>query len=144
MFPTSAEKYRVGGDQMWAAGVDYTAWSEKYHFHVGDWLDFIYQKGMYDVVEVNSTAYDTCSGDDPIANWSKGHNYVFELNETKTYYFICSRGFCYQGMKLKVVVEPLTSPSPAPEPAKTSDGGWISHNAIWFGLLAWAVAFGLV
>lgn len=72
---------------------------------------------MADVVQVDEAAYNKCDASHPIANYSKGRSYAFELNETKRYYFICSYGYCYQGMKLTLRAEKLPPPSPPPKPS---------------------------
>ncbi|PKU75064.1 lamin-like protein [Dendrobium catenatum] len=111
----SANKYNVGDEKGWNPGVNYTLWVNKHRpFHVGDWLVFYYQSGMADIVQVDETAYDKCDASHPISNYSKGRSYAFELNQTKRYYFICSFGYCYQGMKVSVLAHPLPPPSPPP------------------------------
>ncbi|CAL9166560.1 unnamed protein product [Musa hybrid cultivar] len=111
-------RFSVGDEKGWIPGVNYTIWEKKHRpFHVGDWLVFYYQPRTADVVRVDEDAYDKCDASNPISNYSKGRNYAFELNHTGRYYFICSYGYCYEGMKLTILVEPLTSPS-APLSAK--------------------------
>ncbi|RWW29764.1 hypothetical protein BHE74_00012185 [Ensete ventricosum] len=111
-------RFSVGDEKGWIPGVNYTIWEKKHRpFHVGDWLVFYYQPRTSDVVQVDEDAYDKCDASSPISNYSKGRSYAFELNHTGRYYFICSFGYCYQGMKLSILVEPLTSPS-APLSAK--------------------------
>ncbi|KAK8953654.1 Early nodulin-like protein 1 [Platanthera guangdongensis] len=113
--PASGNKYTVGDEQGWNPGVNYTVWVDKHRpFHVGDWLVFYYQSGMADIVQVDETAYDKCDASHPISNYSKGRSFAFELNQTKPYYFICSYGYCYQGMKVSVLAHPLPPPSPPP------------------------------
>ncbi|CAL9778474.1 unnamed protein product [Musa acuminata subsp. burmannicoides] len=111
-------RFSVGDEKGWIPGVNYTIWEKKHRpFHVGDWLVFYYQPRTADVVRVDEDAYDKCDASNPISNYSKGRSYAFELNHTGRYYFICSYGYCYDGMKLSILVEPLTSPS-APLSAK--------------------------
>lgn len=117
----SANKYTVGDAQGWNPGVNYTVWVDKHRpFHLGDWLVFYYQSGMADVVQVDETAYNKCDSSHPISNYSKGRSYAFELNQTKRFYFICSFGYCYQGMKVSVLVHPLSPPSPPPSGDKSA------------------------
>ncbi|XP_010938921.1 mavicyanin [Elaeis guineensis] len=116
----SADKFTVGDSKGWNPGVNYTVWEKKNRpFHVGDWLVFYYQEGMADVVEVDEVAYNKCDASNPITNYSKGRSFAFELNHSQMYYFICSYGYCYQGMKLAIKAEPLTPPS-SPLSQKTS------------------------
>ncbi|XP_039114845.1 lamin-like protein [Dioscorea cayenensis subsp. rotundata] len=122
----SATKHDVGGKQGWAPNVNYTDWASHERFFVGEWLVFYYQKGMYDVVQVNSTAFDRCSAENAIMNWSRGHSFAFQLKDAGNYYFICSRGQCYNGMKLSILVHETPAPAPslplqsAPSPSGSS------------------------
>ncbi|XP_039119115.1 lamin-like protein [Dioscorea cayenensis subsp. rotundata] len=111
----SGNKFTVGDEKGWNPGVNYTTWVNKHKpFYLGDWLVFYYQSGMADVVQVDETSYEKCDASNPIRNYSKGRSYAFELNETKHYYFICSYGYCYQGMKVAINVQKLPPPSPPP------------------------------
>ncbi|ONK75764.1 uncharacterized protein A4U43_C03F20290 [Asparagus officinalis] len=133
-YAASATKFTVGDAKAWNPNVNYTKWVNKHKpFYVGDWLVFYYTKGMADVVRVDSDAYEKCDASHPISNYSKGRSYAFELNETKTYYFICSYGYCYQGMKLSLKAEKL--PPPSTPPSKNS----VSSRATG-GVLALAFA----
>ncbi|KAG0481647.1 hypothetical protein HPP92_012505 [Vanilla planifolia] len=119
--PGFANKYTVGDEKGWNPGVNYTTWVNKHSpFHIGDWLVFYYQSGMADVVQVDETAYNKCDASHPISNYSKGRSYAFELNHTKRYYFICSYGYCYQGMKVSILAQPLPPPSPPPSGDKSA------------------------
>ena len=69
------------------------------------------------MVQVNETAYATCDGSSPILSYSRGRNFVFRLNTTGRLYFICSRGYCWNGMKVSVLVQPAPPPPPPPPPA---------------------------
>ncbi|PKA53667.1 Lamin-like protein [Apostasia shenzhenica] len=146
----AAEVHEVGGHEHWANNVNYTDWAAGENFHRGDWLVFHFQKGMYDVVRVNSTDYDRCSADHPISNWSRGHSYAFQLNETGRYYFICSRGYCWGGMKLALlVVEERCSAAPAPSPLPSGSGRFTAPSTVTAavavagaGVLAWPLAAG--
>ncbi|CAL9052559.1 early nodulin-like protein 19 [Musa acuminata AAA Group] len=117
----SADRFSVGDSKGWNPNVNYTVWVEKHKpFHVGDWLVFYYQSGMADVVQVDEAGYNKCDASNPISNYSKGRSYAFELNHTGRYYFICSRGYCYGGMRLAIAVEHLPPPSPPPSSLKDS------------------------
>ncbi|CAA6667376.1 unnamed protein product [Spirodela intermedia] len=112
----SAGLHVVGDKQQWRDGVNYSEWTTRSHFYIQDWLVFYFQKGMYDVVQVrNELAYNQCLAGDPVLNWSRGHSFAMQLNHTGRYYFICSRGYCYGGMKFSILVEPLPhQPRPLP------------------------------
>jgi hypothetical protein len=75
---------------------------------------FYYTSGQADVVEVNESGYNRCDATNAIYNYSKGRSFAFELNQTKTYYFICSFGYCPGGMKLAIKSQKLPPPSPPP------------------------------
>ena len=109
---TVATNYTVGDEKGWNPDVDYTAWVKKHRpFYMGDWLLFEYQNGRSDVVQVGEVGYDNCDKENAISSHSKGHSYAFQLTEAKDYYFICSYGYCYSGMKLAVTAKKApTSP----------------------------------
>ncbi|CAD5175628.1 unnamed protein product [Musa acuminata subsp. malaccensis] len=142
----SAEKFVVGDKQRWAPNVNYTAWSDSHSFHVGDWLVFYYEKGMYDVMEVNATAYEACAADDPIVNWSRGDSFAYQLNRTGRYYFICSRGYCYGGMKVSILAEtiPPLAPSPRPQDDSAAVPSAPRRFSAWIAAVSGAVALALV
>ncbi|KAJ4724551.1 Lamin-like protein [Melia azedarach] len=99
--------HRVGGGQYtWAPNLNFTEWSTRQHFYVGDWLYFGFDKHRYNVLEVNKTSYEKCIHKDFIHNVTRGGRDVFNLTEEKAYYFICGRGdYCFKGMKVAVYVE---------------------------------------
>ncbi|KMZ70151.1 early nodulin-like protein 17 [Zostera marina] len=111
--PTTAfNRYTVGGRNMWNPGVNYSLWNNDTHYYVGDWLVFLYQPNQADVVQVNKTDYEQCRADNPITNYSRGRSYAFRLNHTGDYYFICSKGYCFSGMKLHIHSEKVPPPPP--------------------------------
>ncbi|XP_024200626.1 lamin-like protein [Rosa chinensis] len=98
--------HRVGGGRFtWAPDINFTDWSSKEHFYVGDWLYFGFDKHIYNVLEVNRTSYENCFDKEYIYNVTRGGRDVFNLTEAKTYYFLGGRGYCYKGMKVAVFVE---------------------------------------
>ncbi|KAI4365260.1 hypothetical protein MLD38_021259 [Melastoma candidum] len=112
--------HRVGGGRnTWVPNINFTDWSSHEQFYVGDWLYFGFDKRVYNVLEVNKTSYEDCVEEGFITNVTRGGRDVFNLTDAKTYYFICGRGYCFQGMKVAVhvVEEP---PSPPPAPAKSN------------------------
>ncbi|KAF8389769.1 hypothetical protein HHK36_024288 [Tetracentron sinense] len=115
----SATRFIVGANQGWTTNVNYTIWAKDKHFYLDDWLYFVYDRNMVDVLEVNKTNYDACNADHPLHNWTTGAGRdVVPLNVTRHYYFISGKGFCYGGMKLAVHVEKLPPP-PASLPEKS-------------------------
>ncbi|XP_062188640.1 early nodulin-like protein 19 [Phragmites australis] len=101
-----AANYTVGDEKGWNPDVDYTTWVKKHKpFYKGDWLLFEYQNGRSDVVQVDEVGYDKCDKANALSSYSKGHSYAFQLKEAKDYYFICSYGYCYSGMKLHVTAK---------------------------------------
>uniref|UniRef100_M8BBF7 Uncharacterized protein n=1 Tax=Aegilops tauschii TaxID=37682 RepID=M8BBF7_AEGTA len=124
--PSAAEKFVVGDKKNWAPNVNYTTWPDQYHFHVGDWLQFNYAKGMYDVVQVaNQTAYDKCDPSNPLVSYDRGRGFGFPLNSPGCY--------CWSGMKVTVLVE--DSPAQPPHAAAPSPNAAARH-----GVVSWAVA----
>lgn len=88
------------------------------------------------MVQVNETAYDKCDGSSPILSYSRGRNFVFRLNNTGRFYFICSRGYCWNGMKASVLVHPAPLP-PARAPSSSSHASRARAAA---GVWRWAMA----
>ncbi|CAL4961247.1 unnamed protein product [Urochloa decumbens] len=129
-----AVRFYVGDRSRWAPNVNYTDWADRHEFHVGDWLQFDYKKDTYDVVQVNETAYETCDASSPIMSYSRGHNFVFQLNHTGRFYFICSRGQCWNGMKVSVLAQPALPPPAMPPSSHASRAGgvwrWASLTAM--------------
>ncbi|CAM0876332.1 unnamed protein product [Alopecurus aequalis] len=108
---TTANKISVN----WQPNTNYTVWQQTHGpFYKGDWLVFYYTAGQADVVEVNESGFNRCDATNAIYNYSKGRSFAFELNQTKTYYFICSFGYCPGGMKLAIKSQKLPPPSPPP------------------------------
>ncbi|KAJ4961783.1 hypothetical protein NE237_021693 [Protea cynaroides] len=119
----SSTRYIVGGNMGWTTNVNYTVWAKGKHFYLDDWLFFVYDRNMMNILEVNKTAYDQCIETHPLHNWTTGAGRdVVPLNVTRRYYFISGKGFCYGGMKLSVEVEKLPPPpsSPLNEKSKSS------------------------
>lgn len=81
---------------------------------------FYYTAGQADVVQVDEVGYNKCDATNAIYNYSKGRSFAFQLNETKTYYFICSYGYCFGGMRLAIKAEKLPPPSPPPSASDQS------------------------
>ncbi|CAM0882547.1 unnamed protein product [Alopecurus aequalis] len=101
------------------------------------YAEFNYQKDMYDVVQVtDEAAYEKCDPSNPVVSYSRGRNFVIQLNHTGRYYFICSRGYCWNGMRVTVLVEPR--PALPPSAVAPSTSGASSARAA-AGVL-WAVA----
>jgi hypothetical protein len=91
---------------------------------------------MYDVVQVaDEAAYQKCDPSNPVVRYDRGRNYVIQLTRTGRYYFICSRGYCWNGMKVTVLVEPR--PAPPPSAIAPSASGADASAA---GLSSWALA----
>lgn len=81
--------------------------------------DFVFDKHLYSVLEVNQTNYEQCIDHDFITNITRGGRDVYQLTQARPYYFISSGGYCFHGMKLPINVEQQPSPaSPAPSSAK--------------------------
>ncbi|KAJ8775213.1 hypothetical protein K2173_020217 [Erythroxylum novogranatense] len=109
----SATRWVVGSNMGWTTNVNYTIWVQDRHFYNGDWLFFVYDRNLMNVLEVNKTDYESCNSDHPLHDWTVGAGRdVVPLNVTRKYYFISGKGFCYGGMKVAVLVE---NPTPPPK-----------------------------
>jgi len=116
-----ATNYTVGDEKGWNPKVDYTAWVKKHKpFYKGDWLLFNYQNGLSDVVQVDEVGYDNCNKESAITSHNKGISYAFQLKEAKDYFFICSYGYCYSGMKLAVTAKKGPASSSGSSPSSSS------------------------
>eukprot|EP01018_Ginkgo_biloba_P021528 Gb_35542 [translate_table: standard] len=124
----STTDHIVGGNRGWNPGVNFTEWVKSQTFVVGDWIwfggvvvvlfaAFRYQRDQHNVVQVNQSGYDNCTMDNAIGNWSSGKDFFF-LNESKRYYYVDGRGFCYNGMKITFFVNET---APAPNPSAEND-----------------------
>ncbi|KAK7401164.1 hypothetical protein VNO78_12483 [Psophocarpus tetragonolobus] len=101
--------HRVGGGRYtWSPNVNFTKWASHEHFYKGDWLYFGFDKHIHNVLEVNKTNYDNCIDTGFMKNITRGGRDVFQLLEARPYYFLCGRGFCFQGMKIAINVEEPT------------------------------------
>ncbi|CAI9763263.1 unnamed protein product [Fraxinus pennsylvanica] len=108
MMPTeaSASRFIVGANMGWTSNVNYAIWTKGKHFHLGDWLFFVYDRHHVNVLEVNKRDYMNCNSNHPLHNWTAGAGRdVVPLYVTKTYYFISGKGFCRRGMKVTIRVE---------------------------------------
>ncbi|CAK9322704.1 unnamed protein product [Citrullus colocynthis] len=120
--------HKVGNSQGWTPNLNYTLWSSSHHFHLGDWLYFVYDKRYYNVLEVNKRSYEDCNDKDFIKNITRGGRDVFQLAEFRPYFFIGGGGYCFQGMKLAVFVSAIDR-APAPSPAAPiKSGAFLSNN----------------
>ncbi|KAJ9562149.1 hypothetical protein OSB04_007309 [Centaurea solstitialis] len=133
-------RHTVGGKDMWKPNFNYTDWSREETFYTGDWLYFVYDKHMFNVLEVNETSYTNCNDQGFISNITGGAGRdVFELAKPKPYYFLTSGGYCYGGMKLAVNVVEFV---PAPEPSPAKSGSFAINPPIISSIMivvAWAV-----
>ncbi|KAJ8750030.1 hypothetical protein K2173_013945 [Erythroxylum novogranatense] len=132
--------HKVGSARGWIPGFNYIEWSSGEHFYVGDWLLFVFDKHMYNVLEVNETSYTNCNDQNFIANITRGGRDVTQLTEARPYYFLSSGGYCWNGMKVALNVEevPVT---PAPSPTKSGSPSNIGrHMFLSFAIYA-AFAF---
>ncbi|CAN6927337.1 unnamed protein product [Brassica oleracea var. botrytis] len=91
----------------------YSKWSEEKQFLVGDNLLFYYNDQVDDVLEINSDiefkSYDTTS---PVDVHNAGQDLI-RLTKPGVRYFITSKtGHCEAGLKLRVVVRPLSKSVP--------------------------------
>ncbi|KAE7997223.1 hypothetical protein FH972_001874 [Carpinus fangiana] len=136
--PILATDHIVGANRGWNPGMNYTLWANNQTFYVGDLISFRYQKNQYNVFEVNQTGYDNCTTEFAVGNWSSGKDFI-PLNKAKRYYFICGNGQCFSGMKVSVLVHPLSPPPSAAvgdvEHSPTSSAAPVGVQRRGFGAL---------
>ncbi|MCH87547.1 lamin-like protein [Trifolium medium] len=135
--------HRVGGGKYtWKPKINFTQWASNEHFYKDDWLYFGFDKHIYNVLEVNKTNYEKCIDTGYINNITRGGRDVFQLSEERTYYFLCGRGFCFQGMKVEINVEPLELPLLPPPTIPNKAGSSRNTNySIFVILLVIALAW---
>jgi len=134
---TAANKISIN----WKPNTNYSDWVAQHSpFYKDDWLVFYYTAGQADVVQVDEAGYNKCDASNAIYNYSKGRTFAFQLNETKTYYFICSYGYCFGGMRLAIKTEKLPPPSLPPSASHRSAAAAAafarSHAAVIFYAVA--------
>lgn len=99
------------------------------------YLDFGFDKHIYNVLEVNKTSYENCIDTDFIHNITRGGRDVFQFLEVRPYYFLSGRGFCFQGMRVAINVEEIAPVPQSAVPNKTFSSSKMSHIKM-FVLLA--------
>eukprot|EP00249_Psilotum_nudum_P004722 c18220_g1_i1 orf=348-986(+) len=117
-----AVQHIVGGSAGWSipviVNVNYTTWSRRHSFRVGDILLFRYIQGIHTVDQVKRTDYETCNDAEPMSHYTDGNTLIF-LSRTGAYYFICGiPGHCTGGQKVEIQVKKAkkTSLSPGATP----------------------------
>ncbi|KAH0869418.1 hypothetical protein HID58_076440 [Brassica napus] len=108
--------YKVGDSNEWRVPEEsdfYSKWSEEKQFHVGDNLLFYYNDQVDDVLEINSDLeFKSCDTTSPVAVHNAGQDLI-RLTKPGIRYFITSKiGHCEAGLKLRVVVRPLSKSVP--------------------------------
>ncbi|PSS06021.1 Early nodulin-like protein [Actinidia chinensis var. chinensis] len=133
----SSYQFEVGGERGWAepAGNDseeYNDWAAKNRFHVGDSVNFKYQKDS--VLVVNKEDYENCVTLNPISKFDDGDTF-FEFDHYGFFYFISGQPrHCKSGQKMIIrvmvhpEVEPPQSRTTAPPPKAEGDSG---HHHGW-------------
>ncbi|PAN44426.1 hypothetical protein PAHAL_9G042100 [Panicum hallii] len=122
--PSSAAIYKVGDASGWTilGNINYTDWTTKKTFHVGDIIEFTYPQGIHNVLEVTKADYDSCTNSTPIATHTSGDDKI-AIKRPGHRFFICGvPGHCAAGQKVNIrVPKPRSSdaPSKAPAPAPT-------------------------
>ncbi|KAJ6803814.1 putative blue copper protein [Iris pallida] len=113
---------------------NYTAWSEKKTFHVGDTLLFVYNNTFHNVVEVKKSDYDACTEKSAIATYTTGNDSI-TIKTAGTHYYLCGfPGHCSIGQKVEIAASAAKGTAPAssaaPSPASSgSDTGSASAPA---------------
>ncbi|CAL4919643.1 unnamed protein product [Urochloa decumbens] len=119
---SSAVIYKVGDTSGWTilGNINYTDWTMKKNFKVGDIIEFKYPQGIHNVLEVNKADYDSCTNTTPIATHTSGDDKI-AIKRPGHRFFICGvPGHCAAGQKLNIRVlkqKSSEAPSKAPAPA---------------------------
>ncbi|XP_021667253.2 mavicyanin [Hevea brasiliensis] len=96
----------VGDTDGWTLFTNSSNWVQGKEFHVGDVLEFNYEKGLHNVMQVNSTAYEGCIKDTYMGLFTGGNDSLF-LSEVGRIWFICGvSDHCENGQKLTINVVP--------------------------------------
>ncbi|CAN6803639.1 unnamed protein product [Brassica oleracea] len=108
--------YKVGDSNEWRVSEEsdfYSKWSEEKQFHVGDNLLFYYNDQVDDLLEINSDLeFKSCDTISPVAVHNAGQDLI-RLTKPGICYFITSKiGHCEAGLKLRIVVRPLSKSVP--------------------------------
>ncbi|KAL1215118.1 Mavicyanin [Cardamine amara subsp. amara] len=103
--------FKVGDSKGWNVynSEYYNKWSEEKQFYVGDNLFFEYNKDHNDVIEINGDLeFKSCDSTSRVAVYNTGHDLV-KLTKPGVHYFVSLKtGLCEVGLKLRVMVQPLT------------------------------------
>ncbi|KAI5402427.1 lamin-like protein [Lathyrus oleraceus] len=136
--------HRVGGGRYtWQPKVNFTNWTSYELFYQGDWLYFGFDRNIHNVLEVNKTSYENCIETDFINNVTRGGRDVFQLSEMRSYYFICGRGFCFNGMKVEINVKSFDQTISPIIPNKTCSTRKMNDTVMFvFSILTLAWIFG--
>ncbi|KAG0547075.1 hypothetical protein BDA96_01G048300 [Sorghum bicolor] len=125
---SSAVIYKVGDTSGWTilGNINYTDWTSKKNFRVGDTIEFTYPPGIHNVLEVKKADYDSCTNSTPIATHTSGDDKIV-IKSPGHRFFICGvPGHCAAGQKLNIRVLKTTrssdAPSPSPAPAAARSG----------------------
>lgn len=120
---SSAVVYKVGDTSGWTilGNVNYTDWTSKKNFRVGDTIEFTYPPGIHNVLEVKKADYDSCTNSTPIATHTSGDDKIV-IKSPGHRFFICGvPGHCAAGQKLNIrVLKTRSSDAPSPAPAARS------------------------
>ncbi|XP_066333263.1 blue copper protein-like [Miscanthus floridulus] len=128
---SSAVVYKVGDTSGWTilGNVNYTDWTSKKNFRVGDTIEFTYPPGIHNVLEVKKADYDSCTNSTPIATHTSGDDKVV-IKSPGHRFFICGvPGHCAAGQKLNIrVLKTRSSDAPSPAPATARSGSAASPS----------------
>ncbi|KAG7559165.1 Phytocyanin domain [Arabidopsis thaliana x Arabidopsis arenosa] len=130
--------YKVGNSKGWSVPEEtdfYYKWAEQSHFDIGDKLLFEYGNEDNDVYEISGDLeFMSCDRISPISVHKIGHDLV-TLTKPGVHYFISSKAaHCEAGLKLRVMVGPLTKPVTVPNvPAKQMELTLMDQYNRWLG-----------
>ncbi|KAM7253882.1 hypothetical protein ACFE04_031564 [Oxalis oulophora] len=121
--------YSVGDAAGWTTmGFDYEKWALTKTFHIGDILEFHYNKEFHDVMQVSLKEFKLCNVTSEIASYHSGFDSI-TLDTTGHHYYICSfPGHCKAGQKVDFFVADGGSPSPSDAPSRSRSPSIIAHD----------------
>ena len=109
---------------------------------------FNFDKRYFNVLEVNKTNYENCRDQEFLKNITRGGRDVVQLTEARTYYYLSSGGYCFQGMKVAVTVQHghrEEAPAPSPSHSSASPAAFSVFNVLhYYSLVPFMVFWGII
>ncbi|KAF8394419.1 hypothetical protein HHK36_020627 [Tetracentron sinense] len=104
-----ATVYKVGDSAGWTFldANAYDKWAASKKFLVGDIINFEYDSGFHNVLQVSQADFKSCNAANPLATYTTGNDSI-TVEKLGHYYFLCGIPMhCEQGMKVDIRVNPV-------------------------------------